>query len=117
MMHPGKEACDLADRECAPCRGGTEPLKGAALDRWAAKLGVGWQVVDGHHLAKSFAFPDFRQALAFTQQVGELAERVGHHPTIELSWGSVAIRVWTHKIDGLAEADFVFASKVDRLAR
>lgn len=110
-----QEARDLADRECAPCRGGVNPLKGAVLGRWAEELGADWQVVKHHHLTKSFAFPDFRHALAFTNLVGELAERVGHHPNIELSWGSVVVHVWTHKIDGLAEADFVFAAKVDRL--
>jgi 4a-hydroxytetrahydrobiopterin dehydratase len=91
------------------------PLKGRELEELAARLGGGWEVVDEHHLMKEFGFPDFRQALDFTNEVGELAEEVGHHPEIYLTWGKVRISIWTHKIDGLVEADFIFAAKVDGL--
>ena len=70
----------------------------------------------GHHLEKEYRFPDFRQALAFTNRIGELAEEVNHHPDIFLTWGRVRVELWTHKIDGLNEADFVWAAKADRLA-
>ena len=63
---------------------------------------------------RSYAFKDFKEALAFTNRVGELAEGIGHHPDIYLAWGKVRLTVWTHKIDGLNEADFVFAAKADR---
>ncbi len=79
------------------------------------KLGNRWQVVDEHHLEKEYKFKDFRQALDFTNKVGELAEAQGHHPDIYLAWGRVKLTVWTHKIDGLTESDFVFAAKADRL--
>ena len=107
---------DLADKTCIPCRGGVPPLEGAELDRLAEELGGGWQVVDGHHLEKEYRFPDFRQALEFTNRIGELAEEVNHHPNIFLTWGRVKVELWTHKIDGLNEADFVWAAKADRLA-
>ncbi len=107
--------CDLASRECVPCRGGVPPLKGERLDGLRRALGGEWTVVREHHLEKSFSFPDFRSALEFTNRIGELADQVGHHPDIHLSWGRVRVTVWTHKIDGLAEADFVFAAKVDAL--
>ena len=107
---------DLADKICTPCRGGVPPLAGGELDRLAAELGGGWQVVDGHHLEKEYRFPDFRQALDFTNRIGELAEEVNHHPNIFLTWGKVKIELWTHKIDGLNEADFIWAAKADRLA-
>ena len=107
--------CDLASRECIPCKGGIPPLKGEKLEELHQALGGDWDVVRGHHLEKSFKFPDFKTALAFTNRIGELAEEVGHHPDIHLSWGRVRVTVWTHKIDGLAEADFVFAAKVDAL--
>lgn len=107
--------CDLASRECVPCRGGIPPLKGEQLTELLEMLGGGWSIEDEHHLRKEFTFPDFRSALDFTNRVGELAETVGHHPDIHLSWGKVGITLWTHKIDGLAEADFVFAAKVDAL--
>ena len=114
---PAGSACPLAGRECIPCRGGVPPLKGEPLRTLAEQLGAGWQVVDEHHLEKEYRFKDFRAALEFTNRVGELAERVGHHPDIHLAWGKVKLVVWTHKIDGLAEADFVFAAKVDALPR
>ena len=107
---------DLADKTCTPCRGGVPPLEGEELDRLAAELGGGWRVVDGHHLEKEYRFPDFRQALEFTNRIGELAEEVNHHPNIFLTWGRVKVELWTHKIDGLNEADFVWAAKADRLA-
>ena len=108
-------ACSLADRSCVPCRGGVPPLAGEELERYQRELGNGWDVIDGHHLTKRFRFRDFRSALDFTVQIGELAEEIGHHPDIQLAWGKVVVTVWTHKIDGLADADFIFAAKVDRL--
>lgn len=105
----------LRDRECVPCRGGIDPLRGRELEVLLAELGGGWQVEDEHHLTKTYRFPDFRQALAFTNKLGELAEQVGHHPELTLGWGKVAVELYTHKIGGLAEADFVWAAKADRL--
>lgn len=106
---------ELAMRECTPCKGGVPPLKGEALDALLSQLGGGWRVVEGHHLEKEYRFPDFRAALAFTNRVGELAEEVGHHPDIHLAWGKVRLVIFTHKIDGLHESDFVFAAKADQL--
>ena len=77
--------------------------------------GSSWRTVDQHHLEKEFTFKDFREALVFTNEVGELAESQGHHPDIYLTWGRVKLSIWTHKIDGLTESDFVLAAKVDAL--
>ena len=112
-----QEGCSLADRTCEPCKGGVPPRKGSDLAKWASELGNGWQTVNEHHIEKLFEFPDFCQALAFTNRVGELAEEVGHHPDIELGWGRVVVRTYTHKIDGLADADFILAAKIERLPR
>ncbi len=109
------ERCGLASRECIPCRGGIPPLTGEDLDELARQLGDGWSVVQEHHLEKEFEFDDFRQALDFVNKIGELAEEVGHHPDLYLTYGRVRVTIWTHKIDGLAEADFIFAAKVDGL--
>jgi len=106
---------DLASRECKPCKGGVPPLEGEELRKLHAELDNDWQVVDDHHLEKEYSFKNFRQALDFTNQVGEMAEEVGHHPDIELGWGRVKLKVYTHKIDGLNEADFVWAAKADAL--
>ncbi len=110
-----KSSCSLADRDCVPCKGGVPPLAGEALKTLADQLPAGWEVADGKRLEKRFKFKDFREALAFTNRVGELAESVGHHPDIHLGWGKVKLVVWTHKIGGLSESDFVFAAKADRL--
>lgn len=104
---------ELADKKCVPCAGGVPPLEGAALDALAAEV-EGWEVVKGHHLDKTFKFDDFKGALAFTNEVGEIAEAEGHHPDIHLTWGKVRIEIFTHKIDGLTESDFVLAAKIDR---
>ena len=106
----------LAEKQCVPCKGGVPPLAGEPLRALARELGGGWRVVDDHHLEKEFRFPDFRQALDFTNRVGELAEEQNHHPDLHLAWGRVRVVIWTHKIDGLTESDFVFAAKADRLA-
>jgi len=106
---------DLAQKECVPCKGGVPPLKGDGLARFATQLGGDWRVINEHHLEKEYKFQNFRQALDFTNKVGELAERQNHHPDIYLAWGKVKLTLWTHKIDGLTESDFVFAAKVEKL--
>jgi len=105
----------LAKMQCVPCRGGVPPLEGDELDRLAGELDSGWEVVDGHHLRKEFSFPDFRQALDFVNRVGELAEEQDHHPDLYLAWGKARVEIWTHKIEGLTESDFVFAARSERL--
>ena len=105
----------LAEKECVPCKGGTPPLKGQELKNLASQLGDGWRMVQGHHLEKEYKFKNFRDALEFTNKVGELAEAQGHHPDIYLAWGKVKLTVWTHKVDGLTESDFILAAKADRL--
>lgn len=107
---------DLASKTCVPCRGGMPPLKGEELASLLKQV-AGWSVVEEHHIAKTFKFPDFRKALDFTNRVGELAEDQGHHPDIYLAWGKVGITTWTHKINGLTESDFILAAKIDRLYR
>ena len=106
---------DLASRECVPCQGGIPPLEGDELAAFHAQLNNGWQVMEDHHLEKTYRFENFQQALDFTNRIGGLAEEVNHHPTICLGWGKVHVTLWTHKIDGLNEADFVWAAKADQL--
>jgi len=104
----------LAEKHCVPCRGGVPALQGEELEKMRAEVPE-WQVVDRHHLWKSFTFPDFRTALNFVNRVGETAEAEGHHPDVFLAWGKVDIKIWTHKVDGLTESDFVLAAKIDGL--
>ena len=105
----------LAEKECIPCKGGVPALNGKELAELSRELGGGWQVVHEHHLEKEYKFKDFREALEFTNKVGELAESQGHHPDIYLAWGKVKLTIWTHKVDGLTESDFVLAAKIDKL--
>ena len=104
----------LADMRCVPCKGGTPPLNGQDLEKLAARLPT-WEVVDEHHLSRTFRFPDFVRALGFVNRVGAVAEEQQHHPNISLTWGKVTVEVHTHKINGLTESDFVLAAKIDRL--
>ena len=103
---------DLSSRHCVPCRGGVPPLKGAELQQLAAQLPT-WEVVNGHHISRTFRFPDFQTALDFVNRIGAIAEAEGHHPDITLAWGRVDVLTYTHKIDGLTESDFVLAAKID----
>jgi 4a-hydroxytetrahydrobiopterin dehydratase len=105
----------LAEKECVPCKGGMAPLKGKELQELANQLKPGWNVRNEQQLEREFKFKDFREALEFTNRVGELAEAQGHHPDIYLAWGKVKLIIWTHKINGLTESDFVLAAKADEL--
>jgi 4a-hydroxytetrahydrobiopterin dehydratase len=105
---------DLASKTCVPCKGGVPPLAGEELARLAREAPQ-WKVIDAHHIVRTFTFPDFRQALAFVNKVGAVAEEQGHHPDILLGWGKAEITTWTHKINGLTESDFILAAKIDRL--
>lgn len=105
---------ELAKKACVPCRGGVPPLEGEELEALGRQL-PDWTVVDGHHLRREFRFRNFREALDFVNRVGELAEEQGHHPDINLSWGRVGVEIFTHKINGLTESDFILAAKVDEL--
>lgn len=104
----------LARKECVPCKGGVPPLKGDELNRLGEQV-EGWDVIEGHHLSKTYKFSNFVKALEFVNKVGSIAEQQGHHPNIFLTWGEARIETWTHKIDGLTESDFILAAKIDEI--
>ena len=105
---------ELASQTCVPCRGGVPPLKGAELQQILQQVPQ-WKVINEHHVTRAFTFPDFQQALAFVNRVGEVAEQQGHHPDILLTWGKAEVTMWTHKIDGLTRSDLIMAAKIDLL--
>lgn len=105
---------DLAEQSCVPCKGGVPPMEAEEAERLLARLDEDWNVVETHHLERTYEFPDFAEALAFVNAIGEIGEQQGHHPDIHLAWGRVGVEIWTHKIDGLTESDFVLAAKFDR---
>ncbi len=104
----------LASKQCVPCKGGVPPLKGEELKQLNEQID-GWDVIEEHHLSKTYEFPNFVKALEFVNKVGSIAEQQGHHPNIFLTWGKVRIETWTHKIDGLTESDFILAAKIDEI--
>jgi 4a-hydroxytetrahydrobiopterin dehydratase len=106
----------LSDKSCVPCRGGVAPLTAVEIAPLAAQLDQ-WTVVNDHHIEKDYTFPDFVTALAFVNAVGAIAEAEGHHPDVTFTYGKVGIKIWTHKIDGLTESDFILAAKIDTIKR
>jgi 4a-hydroxytetrahydrobiopterin dehydratase len=115
MADEVSDACDLANRKCVPCHGGVPRLGGAEIEQFMGEL-RGWEVLEEHHLKKTYSFPNFRQALALVNRVGELAEAEGHHPDICFGWGRVELTIYTHAIDGLSESDFILAAKIDAIS-
>ena len=113
-MATQSEVGELIHRNCVPCRGGVSPLQGEAVLRLLREVS-NWKAVQEHHLVKSFRFKNFKTALDFVNQVGELSEREWHHPDLALAWGRVDVKIYTHKIDGLSDNDFILAAKIDRL--
>ena len=103
----------LAQQQCVPCMGGVPPLKGKAVQDLLGRLGGGWKVVNEQHLEKEYAFAGFPEVIAFVNRVAAVAEAQGHHPEMHVGFRTLRMEVWTHKIDGLTESDFVFAAKAD----
>lgn len=114
LLPLGCAMTNLASKECVPCRGGILPLTAQEILPLSAEL-EGWQVTDSHHLSKTKEFPDFVTALQWVNRIGVIAEAQNHHPDIHLSWGQVRIEIWTHKVDGLTESDFILAAKIDQI--
>jgi 4a-hydroxytetrahydrobiopterin dehydratase len=105
---------NLAKMKCLPCKGGVPPLSPEEIAPLAAQV-PGWEVVNGHHLHKLVTTRDFAESLALANRIGALAEKVGHHPDLLVAWGRVAIDIFTHKIGGLTQSDFILAAKIDEL--
>jgi len=108
---------ELVQLKCIPCRGGEPTVTEAEMAEFAAEV-PDWQIVEREsipRLERVFKFKNFVQALAFTNQIGELAEAEGHHPAILTEWGKVTMTWWTHKIRGLHRNDLIMAAKTDRL--
>ena len=107
----------LSNKSCVPCRGGIPPLTEKEYEPLLTELGDEWEVIDTHHLEKTILLKNFAEALTLTNQVGSIAEKEGHHPDIELGWGRVKIIIWTHKVDGLSESDFILAAKISAIGK
>ncbi|QAU13969.1 4a-hydroxytetrahydrobiopterin dehydratase [Halorubrum sp. BOL3-1] len=108
-------ASSLAEEPCEACTSDDEPLIEKEYIKYLNKINNVWEVIDNHHLEGEYPFEDFRDALEFTYEIGELAEEEWHHPDIQLQWGEVKVEMWTHKIDGLHKTDFVMAARMDQI--
>jgi 4a-hydroxytetrahydrobiopterin dehydratase len=104
----------LARKACVPCRGGTPPLAADEIRPLLAEVPE-WTVIENRRIRREYRFVDFAAALKFVDRVGAMAEEQGHHPDIHLAWGRVGLEVWTHKIDGLTESDFIFAARAEEI--
>jgi 4a-hydroxytetrahydrobiopterin dehydratase len=106
---------DLASKTCTPCRGGIPPLTREQAERFHTQA-PDWQLADeAHRIERGFRFRNFREALSFVQEIGELAEAERHHPNISFGWGHATVSLQTKKIKGLHENDFIMAAKIDRI--
>lgn len=108
-------ATKLNEKKCVPCQGGVPPLGNLEVQNFLKQIDQ-WKINSKGRLEKAYQFKNFKDAFYFVQKVADLAESQGHHPDIFLSWGHVSLEVWTHKINGLSESDFIFSAKVDQIS-
>jgi 4a-hydroxytetrahydrobiopterin dehydratase len=108
---------NLAEKTCTPCRGGVPPLTAQQAEALRGQSPEWALVNDAHRIERTFRFRDFREALAFVQKVGEIAESEGHHSDVNFGWGYATVSLRTKKIKGLHENDFIMAAKIDQLAQ
>lgn len=106
---------DLSSKVCSACSGDEPALKATEAVQKMEELDDDWELVDNHHIIREFDFEDYQGALEFVNEVSEIAEEQGHHPVIEFTWGRASVKLFTHKIDGLHENDFIMAAKIDEL--
>ena len=106
---------DLARKECIPCKGGVPPMGVEEAGAMLVQVNSDWELIDEHHLERVWSFENFESALEYVNTAGAICEEQGHHADFELGWGRVKAMIWTHKINGLTESDFVLAAKFDEI--
>lgn len=109
---------NLTQQKCSACRGDSPPVAEHEIQELKSQIPA-WEIEDHNgelHLKRQFSFPNFKEALAFTNRVGEQAEAEGHHPALLTEWGKVTVSWWTHAIKGLHKNDFIMAAKTDEVA-
>ena len=109
---------DLHNKNCIPCRGGVPAFDLTEIHKYLKKID-GWDVKknkeNSFFLEKKFKFEDFLKSQNFVNKVGDIAEKEGHHPDISFGWGYAEVKIFTHKINGLVESDFILAAKIDKI--
>lgn len=104
----------LSDKKCVPCKGGVPPLTAEQIKPLHDEV-MDWEVIDSKRLKRKLKTKNFAESLNLVNRIGALAEQEGHHPGISFGWGYLTVEIWTHKIDGLTESDFILAAKIDAL--
>jgi len=102
----------LNDKTCIPCQGGTPPLLPEVVSKLLLELGNDWVINESGQLYKEYKFNNFKEAMNFANKVAKIAEKEAHHPDLNILWGKCSISIWTHKINGLTESDFILAAKI-----
>jgi 4a-hydroxytetrahydrobiopterin dehydratase len=105
----------LVTKKCTPFEGGVPPLTEEQIQPFLKQINSAWEVIDGKKVRREFAFNDFQETMTFVAGVAELAETENHHPDMHVSYNKVVIELWTHKINGLFDNDFILAAKIDQL--
>lgn len=105
----------LKEKHCVPCEEGTQPLTAEDIQHFKQKVDDKWQVLNSKKIKKEYPFDNFKQGMAFAQEVGEIAENENHHPDLCIHYDSVEVELSTHKIGGLSANDFIVAAKIDEL--
>jgi 4a-hydroxytetrahydrobiopterin dehydratase len=106
----------LHQKACVPCQGNMPPLTQGVASNLLLELNANWRINEANHLYKPYKFNDFMEAMAFANKIADVAEKEGHHPNLLVKWGGCDVEIWTHKIDGLTENDFILAAKIETLA-
>ena len=105
----------LLDKICTPCNGGVPPLDSDVISRLISELESEWIINKLGHLYKEYSFNNFMDAINFANKIAEVAEKEAHHPDLTISWGKCIVSIWTHKINGLTENDFILAAKIEAI--
>ncbi len=103
----------ITEKKCVPCQGGIPPLKSKEISKLLIQLENGWEVYNNKEIRKKYKFSKYTDAIIFSNKIADLAEKEGHHPFIHINYKEVIIILFTHKINGLHENDFILASKCD----
>ena len=107
---------NLVEKKCIPCQGGVPPLEGEEVDKYYQQISSAWELnSDKNRLKRSVKFKNFCDPMAMANEIGKMADEQWHHPELSIGYGHLEIEVWTHKIDGLVESDFIFAAKCDHI--
>ena len=101
--------------KCVPCQGGIPPLNDEEINNFKKLVDSEWEVENSKKIIREFKFQDYKEGVIFTNKVAKLAEEEGHHPYIHINFKTVKVILFTHKIDGLHENDFLIASKIDKM--